>query len=208
MLGVFLHDLVVGDGPLDELLVGLPDQELVLCLVHWVERAATFNSDSLKGLAGVGVDSTVLSTSFYDKKLGGELLVPTIRADKDGKLYKVKDPVKVAKDKGDYILISGPDGAATRKKASIAISTIIDALRSGKEASLNEAAFRRAEERGLVTPDKRSKTDGTVDLLDEVGGAVGGAARSGYNTLGNVLNELFPEGQARVEAYKKKRGKY
>ena len=179
-------------------------------LPHWVERAATFNSDSLKGLAGVGVDSTVLSTSFYDKKLGGELLVPTIRADKDGKLYKVKDPVKVAKDKGDYILISGPDGAATRKKAtraSIAISTIIDALRSGKEASLNEAAFRRAEERGLVTPDKRSKTDGTVDLLDEVGGAVGGAARSVYNTLGNVLNELFPEGQARVEAYKKKRGK-
>ena len=169
----------------------LPDK-----LPSWVERAGSFDSEALEGILP-GKKSTVLTTSFYDKELGGEVLVPTIRANEKGKLYIVKDPLKVAKAKGDYILIKGPDGNATRKKAdkaSIAISVMIDGLRSGKAKNLDEAEFRKALETGLM---KESLHDGTWELPDP-----SAAIKQGKD----FLNTLFPGGAARLKAWKQKKG--
>ena len=78
---------------------------------------------------------TVRTSSFYSEDLGGEVLVPTIRMGDDGKLYRPDDPVGEAMDKGDYLLIPGPDNEETRAAAtnvSRTISDMIDKARSPK----------------------------------------------------------------------------
>jgi hypothetical protein len=78
---------------------------------------------------------TVRTTSFYSEDLGGEVLVPTIRMGEDGKLYRPDDPYAVAMDKGDYLLIPGPNNEETRAAAtevSKNISNMIDEARQPK----------------------------------------------------------------------------
>ena len=78
---------------------------------------------------------TVRTKSFYSEDLGGEVLVPTIRMGDDGKLYRPDDPVGEAMDRGDYLLIPGPNNEETRAAAtevSKNISTMIDRARSPK----------------------------------------------------------------------------
>ena len=53
----------------------------------------------------------------------------------DGKLYRPDNPVKEAMDRGDYLLIPGPNNEETRAAAtevSKNISTMIDRARSPK----------------------------------------------------------------------------
>ena len=78
---------------------------------------------------------TVRTSSVYSKDLGGEVLVPTIRMDEEGNLYRPDDPVGEAMDKGDYLLIPGPDNEETRAAAinvSRTISDMINKARSPK----------------------------------------------------------------------------
>ena len=78
---------------------------------------------------------TVRTASFYSEDLGGEVLVPTIRIDEEGNLYRPDDPVGEAMNKGDYLLIPGPNNEETRAAAtnvSRTISDMIDKARSPK----------------------------------------------------------------------------
>ena len=63
-------------------------------------------------------NETVRTESFYSEELRGEVLVPTVRMDDDGKLYRPDDPFKEAMDKGDYLLIPGPNNEQTRAAAA------------------------------------------------------------------------------------------
>ena len=81
-------------------------------------------------------NETVKTTSFYSEGLGGEVLVPTIRMGDDGKLYRPDNPVKEAMDRGDYLLIPGPNNEETRAAAtevSKNISNMINRARSPKK---------------------------------------------------------------------------
>ena len=78
---------------------------------------------------------TVRTTSFYSEDLGGEVLVPTIRMGEDGKLYRPDDPIGEALNRGDYLLIPGPNNEETQAAAtevSINISNMIGEARSPK----------------------------------------------------------------------------
>lgn len=74
----------------------------------WLSRAMNRNTPTKNG-------ATVQTRSEYVKDLGGEVLYPTLRMGKDGKLRK--SDIDEALDKNDYILIKGPLGKKTADKA-------------------------------------------------------------------------------------------
>ena len=75
----------------------------------WLSRAMNRNTPSKGG-------ATVQTRSEYVDDLGGEVLFPTLRMGKDGKLRKSN--IKESLKKKDYILIKGPPGKETADKAT------------------------------------------------------------------------------------------
>ena len=75
----------------------------------WLSRAMNRNTPSKGG-------ATVQTRSEYVDDLGGEVLFPTLRMGKDGKLRKAD--IKESLKKKDYILIKGPPGKETADKAT------------------------------------------------------------------------------------------
>ena len=77
----------------------------------WFERALDPTTPTTKD------KETMRTASTYVEDLGGEVIYPTIRMNKAGRLFKPKDPLKSAIKSGDYILIEGPPGEETAMKA-------------------------------------------------------------------------------------------
>jgi len=74
----------------------------------WLSRAMNKNTPSKNG-------ATVQTANEYVKDLGGEVIYPTLRMGKDGKLRDAD--IDEALDKKDYILVKGPLGKKTADKA-------------------------------------------------------------------------------------------
>tara|TARA_R100000406_G_scaffold49310_1_gene33292 strand:+ start:282 stop:2963 length:2682 start_codon:yes stop_codon:yes gene_type:complete len=75
----------------------------------WLSRAMNKNTPTKNG-------ATVRTSSEYDADLKGEVIYPTLRMGKDGKLRK--SDINEALDKNDYILIKGPPNKETADKAT------------------------------------------------------------------------------------------
>ena len=129
----------------------------------WFERALDASTPTTKD------NETMRTESNYSEKLGGEVLYPTIRMNKAGKLFRPKDPMKSAIANGDYILIKGPPGKETAAKAT-ALSKKMSQAVADARMSPTDRKIKEAEDRLL------KKMEGKVSfaeggLLDE-GGSV------------------------------------
>ena len=78
----------------------------------WFERALDPSTPTTED------QETMRTASTYVEDLGGEVIYPTIRMNKAGRLFKPKDPLKSAMKNGDYILVEGPAGEETAMKAT------------------------------------------------------------------------------------------
>jgi hypothetical protein len=78
-------------------------------------------------------NETVKTKSFYSEELGGEILVPTIRMGEDGNLYRPDDPEGEALNKGDYILIPGPNNEETYNIATEISKNISDMIGEARQ---------------------------------------------------------------------------
>ena len=78
----------------------------------WFERALDPSTPTTED------QETMRTASTYVEDLGGEVIYPTIRMNKAGRLFKPKDPLKSAIKNGDYILVEGPAGEETAMKAT------------------------------------------------------------------------------------------
>ena len=103
----------------------------------WLLRAMDRDAPSMN--SGDGTEKTVKTTSNYSHELGGEVLYPTIRLRKNGKLFEPKHPFDTALAIKDYILVPGPPGEETQAQAtrlSKHISRLIGGTRNEKGGSL------------------------------------------------------------------------
>jgi len=86
--------------------------------------------------------------SYYNEDLVGEVLVPRVRLNDEGKPVVVEDPYGEALERGDFILIPGPPGKDTEARAT-ALSkfisgTLIDKARSGQAGQVDTPLYDRA----------------------------------------------------------------
>ena len=73
-------------------------------------------------------EGAVHTESFYNDDLGGEVLVPRVRLNEKGEPVVVDNPLGEALSRGDYILIKGPPGKETEKRATELSKFISDRL--------------------------------------------------------------------------------
>jgi len=82
----------------------------------WFERASDKSTPTTEA------NQTVFTSSFEED--GVIYLVPTIRMNNEGKLFKPEDPLQYAKDKGDFLTGFKTEDEAT--DFSKMISTMVD----------------------------------------------------------------------------------
>jgi hypothetical protein len=119
----------------------------------WLSRAMNKNTPT-RGQA------TVQTASEYSTELGGEVLFPTLRMGKGGKLRDAG--IDEALEKNDYILIKGPPGKETAKKANAKSKQI--SLQIGRARGMNTGGALMAlkEPAGLGTSPMTQKTSPPV----------------------------------------------
>ena len=103
--------------------------------------------------------ATVRTRSEYDTDLGGEVIFPTLRMGKDGKLRK--SDIDEALDKNDYILIKGPDSEETRKKANAKSKQISKQIGIARQMKVG-GALMKTEPAGLGVSPMTQKTSPPV----------------------------------------------
>ena len=103
--------------------------------------------------------ATVRTRSEYSTDLGGEVIFPTLRMGKDGKLRK--SDINEALDKNDYILIKGPDSEETRKKANAKSKQISKQIGIARQMKVG-GALMKTEPAGLGVSPMTQKTSPPV----------------------------------------------
>ena len=103
--------------------------------------------------------ATVRTRSEYSTDLGGEVIFPTLRMGKDGKLRK--SDIDEALDKNDYILIKGPDSEETRKKANAKSKQISKQIGIARQMKVG-GALMKTEPAGLGVSPMTQKTSPPV----------------------------------------------
>jgi hypothetical protein len=127
----------------------------------WFERALDATTPTTEN------NETMRTESNYSEKLGGEVIYPTIRMNKAGKLFRPKNPMKSAIANGDYILIEGPPGEETAAKATALSKKMSQAVEEAR-MSPTDRKIKEAEDRLMSKlSDKVSFNEG--GLLDEGG---------------------------------------
>ena len=121
----------------------------------WFERALDPSTPTTKD------QETMRTASTYVEDLGGEVIYPTIRMNKAGRLFKPKNPLKSALDNGDYILVEGPAGEDTAMKATELSKRMSNAVaQSRAPVDQTDEMIKEAEER--MTSDTVSFNEGGV----------------------------------------------
>ena len=128
----------------------------------WFERALDPSTPTTED------QETMRTASTYVEDLGGEVIYPTIRMNKAGRLFKPKDPLKSAMKNGDYILVEGPAGEETAMKATELSKRMSAAVAKSREPVDRTDDLIKAQE-DKMTSDTVSFNEG--GLLDE-GGSV------------------------------------
>ena len=98
----------------------------------WLDRALDPTTPTTEN------NETVRTENNYFDDIGAEIIYPTIRMGEDGSLYKPEDPMQVAIDNSDYIVVEGPPNKETSEKAtqiSKSISRQIEQSRTRAEAT-------------------------------------------------------------------------
>lgn len=128
----------------------------------WFERAMDPSTPTTKD------NETIRTENNYSDRLGGEVIYPTIRMNKAGKLYRPKDPMKAAIKNGDYILVEGPPSQETAEKAIEISKRMSDAVaQSRTPVDVTDRNIKKAEDRMIDQQMKMAFADG--GLLDEGG---------------------------------------
>lgn len=128
----------------------------------WFERALDPSTPTTED------QETMRTASTYVEDLGGEVIYPTIRMNKAGRLFKPKDALKSAMKNGDYILVKGPAGEETAMKATELSKRMSAAVAKSREQVDRTDDLIKAQE-DKMTSDTVSFNEG--GLLDE-GGSV------------------------------------
>jgi len=155
----------------------------------WLSRAMNRNTPTKNR-------ATVRTRSEYVNELGGEVIFPTLRMGKDGKLRKADIDESI--DKNDYILIKGPDSEETRKKANAKSEQISKQIGIARQmdsgGTLVDTPLPRPE--GLVPQRKYTQGQGLgdVELRADLEPYMYG------NPLARLGYELFKEGKIRIGA--------
>jgi len=119
----------------------------------WLSRAMNRNTPT-RGQA------TVQTASEYSTELGGEVLFPTLRMGKGGKLRDAG--IDEALEKNDYILIKGPPGKETAKKANAKSKQISQQIGRARGMNTGGALMALQEPAGLGTSPMTQKTSPPV----------------------------------------------
>ncbi len=119
----------------------------------WLSRAMNKNTPT-RGQA------TVQTASEYITALGGEVLFPTLRMDKGGKLRDAS--IDEALEKNDYILIKGPPGKETAKKANAKSKQISQQIGRARGMNTGGALMALQEPAGLGTSPMTQKNSPPV----------------------------------------------
>jgi len=119
----------------------------------WLSRAMNKNTPT-RGQA------TVQTASEYSMELGGEVLFPTLRMGKGGKLRDAD--INEAMKKNDYILIKGPPGKETAKKANAKSKQISQQIGRARGMNTGGALMALKEPAGLGTSPMTQKTSPPV----------------------------------------------
>jgi len=119
----------------------------------WLSRAMNKNTPT-RGQA------TVQTASEYSTELGGEVLFPTLRMGKGGKLRDAD--IDEALEKNDYILIKGPPGKETAKKANAKSKQISQQIGRARGMNTGGALMALQEPAGLGTSPMTQKTSPPV----------------------------------------------
>ena len=119
----------------------------------WLSRAMNRNTPT-RGQA------TVQTASEYITALGGEVLFPTLRMDKGGKLRDAS--IDEALEKNDYILIKGPPGKETAKKANAKSKQISQQIGRARGMNTGGALMALQEPAGLGTSPMTQKNSPPV----------------------------------------------
>ena len=128
----------------------------------WFERAMDPSTPTTKD------NETMRTENNYSDRLGGEVIYPTIRMNKAGKLYRPKDPMKAAIKSGDYILVEGPPSQETAEKAIAISKRMSDVVAQARTpADVTDRNIKEAEDRMIDQQMKMAFADG--GLLDEGG---------------------------------------
>jgi hypothetical protein len=128
----------------------------------WFERAMDPSTPTTKD------NETMRTENNYSDRLGGEVIYPTIRMNKAGKLYRPKDPMKAAIKSGDYILVEGPPSQETAEKAIAISKRMSDVVAQARTpVDVTDRNIKEAEDRMIDQQMKMAFADG--GLLDEGG---------------------------------------
>ena len=121
----------------------------------WLSRAMNKNTPSKNG-------ATVQTANEYVKDLGGEVIYPTLRMGKDGKLRDAD--IDEALDKKDYILVKGPLGKKTADKA----------VAKSKQISKQIGIARQMKQGGTMAKTKKARAGlGMLPMTNKQSNPVG-----------------------------------